>query len=87
MLINLSALNGSAGYAFVLDTHTLVWYLEDNPKLSESCKKAIENTNNRIIISITILLEIKYLHSKKRFKTTPDIIADDTDLMEWNGLA
>ena len=60
----------------VLDTHTLVWYLEDNPKLSESCKTAIENTNNRIIISITVLLEIKYLHSKRRFKTTPDIVIE-----------
>ena len=37
---------------------------------------AIENTNNRIIISITVLLEIKYLHSKRRFKTTPDIVIE-----------
>jgi len=58
----------------ILDTHTLVWYFEDNPKLSQISKAEIENTNNGIIISIIVLLEIKYLHYKKRFKIAPDIV-------------
>jgi len=60
----------------VLDTHTLVWYLEDNPKLSKTCKSEIENPSNRVIISVAVLLEIKYLHGKKRFTTSPDEVIE-----------
>ncbi|MFQ5824765.1 MAG: type II toxin-antitoxin system VapC family toxin, partial [bacterium] len=45
-------------------------------KLSHISKTEIENSNNRIIISVMVLLEIKYLHHKKRFKISPDIVIE-----------
>lgn len=63
----------------VLDTHALVWYLEDNPNLTSTPKKEIENLSNRIIISMMVLLEIKYLHKKKRFKVAPETVYENLE--------
>jgi PIN domain nuclease of toxin-antitoxin system len=43
---------------FLLDTHTLLWFLEDDPQLSEKVKKEIVNINNRCFVSIASLWEI-----------------------------
>jgi len=43
---------------YMLDTHTLLWYVENNEKLSTIAKSTIENTDERIFISITSLWEI-----------------------------
>ncbi len=63
----------------VLDTHTLVWYLEDNPNLPLAPKTEIEDLDNRIIISIMVLLEMKYFHRKKRFKISPDVVFENLE--------
>ena len=42
---------------YLLDTHTLLWFLRDSPQLS---KKALEiiTTENRVYVSIASLWEI-----------------------------
>jgi len=42
----------------LLDTHTLIWYLEGNSKLSKYAIKEIESFGNIIFISIASLWEI-----------------------------
>ena len=43
---------------FLLDTHTLIWYLTDAPDLSKKVKKNIENAENQIVVSIVSFWEL-----------------------------
>jgi PIN domain nuclease of toxin-antitoxin system len=42
----------------LLDTHTFLWFVNDNPKLSDHLKDLIENTNNVSYLSIASLWEM-----------------------------
>ncbi len=46
----------------LLDTHTFLWFVNDNPKLSDHLKDLIEDTNNVSYLSVASLWEmsIKY---------------------------
>ena len=58
----------------LLDTHTFLWFIDGNPKLSTKAKDAIENQENLKIVSIASLWEmaikisLKKLDLKKPFK-------------------
>jgi PIN domain nuclease of toxin-antitoxin system len=43
---------------FVVDTHVLLWYVAEDPRLSQLAINLLEDTNNRPIISIASLWEI-----------------------------
>ncbi len=36
----------------LLDTHTLIWFLEDNPRLADNARRAIEDPANPAFVSI-----------------------------------
>lgn len=42
----------------LLDTHSLIWFLNGDETLSKTLKKAIENSNNTVIVSIASIWEI-----------------------------
>ena len=42
----------------LLDTHTLLWWLEENPSLPRSARKLIANKNNDVLISAASAWEI-----------------------------
>lgn len=42
----------------LLDTHALIWYLEGNEALSETCRNIIEDPRNTNFVSITSFWEI-----------------------------
>jgi len=55
----------------IADTHTVIWYLYDDTRISEKAKKLIETNKeqgNQIGISIITLVEIVYLIEKGRIK-------------------
>jgi PIN domain nuclease of toxin-antitoxin system len=43
---------------FLIDTHTFIWLIDDDPKLSNTCKSLIEDVDNEIFISIASLWEM-----------------------------
>jgi PIN domain nuclease of toxin-antitoxin system len=54
----------SAATAVVADTHTLVWYLDGDPRLSAVARAALDAATNAalpIIVSPISLLEVSYL--------------------------
>ena len=54
---------------YVIDTHALVWYLEDSPKLSQAARYAfndIEKGDAQGIIPTIVLAEIVHLSDRKR---------------------
>ena len=58
--------------SYVTDTHSLLWYFSDNPRLSRKALKAFEQTieNGSIIIPIIVLAEIMYIAKKGRIEMT-----------------
>jgi PIN domain nuclease of toxin-antitoxin system len=52
----------------MLDTHTLIWFLNGDPKLSQKAGNAIENLDNLKIVSIASIWEIAIKLSLKKFK-------------------
>jgi PIN domain nuclease of toxin-antitoxin system len=42
----------------LLDTHALIWFLENNPSLSSKAKALIEDSNNEVFVSIVSFYEI-----------------------------
>ena len=51
--------------AFVVDTHSAIWYLLESPKLSKNGLQAIENASKVYISAITVI-EIIYLTEKNK---------------------
>jgi PIN domain nuclease of toxin-antitoxin system len=42
----------------LLDTHALLWFLEDNPRLSDAAKRMLEDATTDAYISVASLWEI-----------------------------
>jgi PIN domain nuclease of toxin-antitoxin system len=55
---------------YLLDTHALLWYLEDSEKLSETAAAVIEDADAQKSVSVASLWEfsIKYSIGKLRFE-------------------
>lgn len=43
----------------LLDTHVLLWWLDDNPTLSDKAKAAIANGRNMVFVSAATIWEIR----------------------------
>jgi len=56
---------------YVLDTHTLVWFLERNPRLSAPAREAVREPTAELVIPTIILAEIAYLYARQ--KVTVDL--------------
>jgi len=68
---------------YLLDTHTLIWFLNGDKKISKTVQSLIENTNNKKFVSIGSLWEMAIKISLKKMEfdgTIPEII----DLIEQN---
>ncbi|HLO46982.1 MAG TPA: type II toxin-antitoxin system VapC family toxin [Kamptonema sp.] len=50
----------------LLDTHTFIWYVTDNPRLSISVKTLIEDENNEKLVSTASIWEMAIKHSTGR---------------------
>ena len=42
----------------LLDTHTLIWFFESDPQLSENAKSLIEDPNNQNFFSVAGIWEM-----------------------------
>ena len=54
---------------FVTDTHGLIWYLEDSPRLGKAASAAFDACDRGdciIYVPVICLVEITYLHEKGR---------------------
>ncbi|BAZ09326.1 PilT domain-containing protein [Calothrix sp. NIES-4071] len=46
------------GVSYLIDTHIFLWWLFDDPKLNNDCRKIIGNPDNNIIVSSVSAWEI-----------------------------
>jgi len=54
---------------YVVDTHSLIWFLEGNPRLSVAALTALRDPSAHIVIPTIVLAEINFLHARQRLTT------------------
>lgn len=59
---------------YLIDTHIILWWLADNPKLSPQIKDTISNPDNSIIVSVISLWEINVKSSIGKLKIEKDYL-------------
>ena len=57
----------------LLDTHTLIWALEDSPRLSPLARAAIVDRDNQVLVSIVSGWEIAIKRSLGRLEAPDDL--------------
>lgn len=68
----------------LLDTHSLIWFLNGDEKLSDKAKSAIEDPTNSKIVSIVSIWEIAIKISLDKFRF-PKGFKHFLDMIEENG--
>lgn len=58
---------------YLLDTHFLIWLMEDSKKVSSEVKLLVKNPANEIFVSVVTVWEIVIKRAKGRLKTPKDI--------------
>jgi len=64
----------------LLDTHTLIWYFENNGKLSEISEKIIDDPQNTIYVSAATLWEIAIKKGLGKLNIDFDGLLDKLDI-------
>lgn len=60
---------------YLLDTHTLLWWLDNNPTLSSSAREVIVNPNNLIVVSAVSAWEISIKKAIGKLEAPSDLQA------------
>ncbi len=55
-----------------LDTHVLLWWLDDNPALSKKARNAISNPDNLIVLSSVVIWEIRIKQALGKLEIVPN---------------
>ncbi len=63
---------------YVLDTHTLVWYLEGSPRLSTRAKAIVDDSSNQLVVPLIVLAEAAFLIERGciAISSVPDLPSD-----------
>ncbi len=69
---------------FLLDTHALVWWLSDNPKLSEAAAAAIAEPNNDVVVSAASGWEIATKVRRQRWPEAAKLLGQLEQVLEAN---
>lgn len=69
----------------LLDTHALLWFSEDNPKLSTKVKSLIEDNDNNCFLSIASIWEmaIKVSLNKLKIKDAFNNLVNEIDKYDF----
>lgn len=62
----------------LLDTHALIWALEDSPRLSPTARAAIVDPDNQVLVSVVSAWEMAIKQSLGRLEV-PDDLEDAID--------
>lgn len=52
----------------LLDTHVLLWWLDDHPSLSQRCRSAIADGSNLVFVSAAVVWEIRIKQAVGKLK-------------------
>jgi len=66
----------------VADTHSLVWFLTGNPRLSPNAKTSLSDFSNLLIIPSIDMLEVRYLYDRKRISISFEEVLEKIETSE-----
>lgn len=66
----------------VADTHSLVWFLTGNPRLSPNAKTSLSDFSNLLIIPSIVMLEVRYLYDRKRISISFEEVLEKMETSE-----
>lgn len=69
----------------LLDTHTLLWWLSDDPALSRSARKVIADVKNTLVVSAASAWEIATKVRLGKLPTAAGLAADFVGYLEREG--
>lgn len=59
----------------LLDTHALVWWLEDSPRLAPRVAELVKSPENQILVSAVSAYEAAYKHRRGRWPEVGPLVA------------
>ncbi len=67
----------------LLDTHALLWWLDDNPTLSEQARTAIADGENLVLVSAVVIWEVRIKQALGKLKVPRNFRSElDNQLFE-----
>jgi len=69
----------------LLDTHTLLWWLSDDPALTRTARKIIAETKNTLVVSAASAWEIATKVRLGKLPTGADLVSDFSGQMQREG--
>ena len=63
----------------LLDTHAVLWALEDSPLLSPTARRAIEDSSNEVIVNAASAIEIAIKRSLGKLRAPADLLGAAKD--------
>lgn len=69
----------------LLDTHTLLWWILDDPTLTRRAETVIADTGNSIVVSAASAWELSIKFGLGKLPSAPDLITNFSDAMENEG--
>jgi len=70
----------------LLDTHVLLWWLDDHPSLSKLCRSAMADGNNLVFVSAAVIWEIRIKQASGKLKI-PSVFRQIVDQQPFNWLS
>lgn len=69
------------GMSYLIDTHILLWWLFDDPKLDNECRDIIRNPNCRIIVSSATAWEIATKYRIGKLPEAEQLVAEYSQIL------
>lgn len=70
---------------FLLDTHTLLWWLFDDPRLSGTVREIVADAGNEIVVSSATAWEISTKHRLGKLPAAKQLVQDIAGWVERAG--
>ena len=70
------------GKRYLIDTHILLWWIFDDPKLSQNIREIIENPSNKIIVSSASAWEIATKYRIGKLPEAKELIEDYDNILK-----
>ena len=70
-----------------VDTHALIWYLRNDPRLGSEAGRMMDGAENVVVIPTIVLLEMRYLAAKGRISAalaeTEEVVRGCPNCVIW----
>ena len=69
----------------LLDTHTLIWWISDDPALANAARSIIADTENTMLVSAASAWELAIKYQKGKLRKAADLISDFSGRVKREG--